>query len=1031
MNLLHKTIIPCNELLFCTVRRIVSSDVVEAIMIYRHRVDFTTLKYVTEFGKVAILYPQSVPLEVSLIWGAVHDQYFFSITEDFDFIVSDLTNFPHFQQIFAIKLENIQLTHETKAITHNLHYICIATDSGNEVIIANIKNPKEPLFSAFTFNSKNIVSIIPATEKNSFAILVETQKESKLIYYLDCKTNNIYNTVRVDSSSFKLIYSLDPDNRQEFCVQKRKIIGIGTPITLTTKFDILLASNVVGNTISAVFDDKDNTYYVYSLTNKIEHFYRGGVEFTKLFTLPNSLLVLFSDGYYIILRIPATAKSRSIISQFSELQMIEVLQYKNTEVKSLALIDRKLYALTEFGMTSVTNQDPGDLGGEVMDFKSDGRMFSLGKKLQFYSTEKGTYSIENNMNKKAFKFIQDQKTLNMFLYNDSLIQVFSNGIFSNGKRILKECKKIYYSATNRNFLGFVTSKNEISLYKDNFSHYGSFQFDESEITSISMDDDYIAIALFDSQYSMQGKLCLFDYDLESIGQTIEIPSPIENLIFLHEGSELFAFALNGTIMKIEINKNKGFTQLISYIFSGKRSENAIKINDQTFAFISNTIIILYINDHIVSTGINQAVSIGFDSEYLSIIRKAERQKESPKPKSKSKSKKKKSKNDYDDEEEQEKQKEVIEDDSILYDYVLVSEVDLFEFDDSHITIFPEEEQHPAIQYMSFDAVDFLLRDNSLSAIKNQEVIKVYSIHGDPMKFTCSEVDTGIFHFIVEYENQHHITALKYNDDGPEFRMIFDQEFEDIIDSILLYREKVLVSTNGDLRIARIQNKSFNFSRAIVPSFGDDHPITYMIVYRDYIWVSYLNLKLSVYKYESQCDRFSIVSEIYSPFNVSSMHNIDDITMAVGEKNGTISFYQIPINSSIGVFTQPFGSDVIEIPELQCVFSCCAKDEISSFVTIPHCIIYSTTVGAIGAFIHGMTNEMLLHLHRVQQKIRRLAHEILGFSQKSRNAICSSSHIVDYDLINFYQKFIDPEDKGKLFDFYDISMITNIMQFLTF
>ena len=35
-------------------------------------------------------------------------------------------------------------------------------------------------------------------------------------------------------------------------------------------------------------------------------------------------------------------------------------------------------------------------------------------------------------------------------------------------------------------------------------------------------------------------------------------------------------------MKIEINKNKGFTQLISYIFSGKRSENAIKINDQTF-----------------------------------------------------------------------------------------------------------------------------------------------------------------------------------------------------------------------------------------------------------------------------------------------------------------------------------------------------------------------------------------------------------------------------------------------------------------
>ncbi|OHS94494.1 hypothetical protein TRFO_11124 [Tritrichomonas foetus] len=1057
MHVVHKTVIPCNNLLFSTIRKVVSSELLEVVMVYRSRVEFATIKFIKDIKKIAYMSSPPYPLEAPLIWAVSCNDYFCSITEQNDFVISDMSHYPEFHQISVTKLDAIPDNFDTKAVTRNKRFICLAIDNSN-IIIIDIEEAHSPEINLINLNTQDIISIIPGLTNDSFAILVKSDDEKSIIF-LDAENGQIEETINVDLAVNKIICNIDGKKNFVYCVYDNKIIQINAknPIC-TTPSKIELISHITNHTISAFLEDE--SFYCYSMSNKVEHKYFEAQHFSKLYTMPNSISIVFSDNYFIVLKIPESKKSCK--KPFVDLQKIEILEsfYNYLNVNQLSYISNKLYSLSEYGISAITNQEAGEFEA-IETFSIPGQLISLSPQLLFYSTSKKTIKInaeeddiEENVKKQGssknsstksqgknssnVKISYDHYTTAMYQHPNGIVQVLKTCVLFNGKNVTNKIN-IIYTAMNGDYFAVIPSSNEIVLFRNSFKNSSTYEYDldGAGITAITMCDKYIALATFEVNNRNKGSVFLIDYDFNSIGIEYDVPSPIFQMVTLRQGTELYLFSENGSIMKAEVNQN-GFTNYCSYIYHGPKPNNVIVNNDTTFSFIANSIIMIYNKDHIVSTGIPDVISICCDSKLLWFVQEDDEDdnnerkddkandKNNDKKKSNKKDDKKTDRNRRSDRDKDSKRSVNQHKDKDKKKQYVLSNVEFVEFDDSHVAIPLSESQNPVLHFEHHQNINFLLRENHLCATRRMNTrrykVKLNSFKKkEPLTFTSSEKRPNIYSLIVLYNDRHSISLFKYK--NKEFKLKFNTVFSETVNDMVFYRNKILLSIDNEVKLTKIVKDDFTYFK---DKIVNDSVVIKIYEYRDYIWTVTENGQIHVYQFNFDMNKFYLIATSLTPEKISNIHHVDETTIALGDIKGGITFYSIPLNVAIGSFHNPE-----KAPTLQKVFYCNTNDRISSFLSLKHCFLYSTFSGTIGALISGLPRESHAHLIDVQQKIQKLGRKMLGFNCKSRKAMCNNPNIVDYDFIDFYQKCIDPEDKEKLLDFYDISLITRMMQFLTF
>ena len=1033
MNFLHKTLISSNELLFCTVKKLLSKSLVEVIMAFKNRVDFAKLEYLSDSKKILYSPSFSYYIETPIIWGEVNGDYFYTLTEKFDFIISKMYDIPKkdeesfmkFEQIFSMKLEKISNSSKTRAISWNQKYICFAADE-NELILIDVNNKIMPNFKIINLkklekigiNVENVIRIVPSKNEASFLILVKVFGNKKLILSLDGKTKKINDkdTIETDENIIDLIYSIDQKDHQVFMVSADTIYDINNNVIIKTPSPIILISNIVNQTISAFLEDE--SYFCYSFSQQMEQIFAKANKFSKIFSLPNNILILYSNALFIGLNIPSSKKLQS--SAWEDLEKGEIIEksINHSKIKEMIFVKNKLYLLNEHGIFNLTNQENGALDEEIQKFKTPVRLFTLTSDLQFYSTSAKTNQIKlSHHHNQQIKISQDHPTKYMYLIDNKIVQVLQKGIMKEGKNILSG-KNILFSDydSNNNNLVVIAQDNEIIFYKNNFNKPVSFQFDldadfyGGEITSVSICKSYIAIATFNTgngdeqDFCCRGCIFLLDFELNILGESLDIPSPIEYLLTLQDGNELYAFLENGAILKIMVNEN-GITQSLSYIFFGSQPTSVVKLDENSFSFLSDSSLLIYMKNHIVSTGLNGIVSISFDGELLWFIQ--------------------------DDEKSENK--------NIKYH---MHSIDIFELDDTYVSI-PAYTKSSPLHFISFPKINFLLKTNSIYATYGIR-LKTKSFRfnlNDKIPLTFSgftkyskKHKLFSYYLIITYDDKRSFTILKYNK-NKQFTVYFDFLFQNNLNSILYYCDLLLIALDNSLYACKLSKssdkthrKELRFMRGNI-QFSS--PIKYLSEYNNYIWVITKGGEICVYIYDKKIDRFLIVAHNSLNIDISAIHHVDELTLLISYENGQIAFYQIPLNASIGSYLNfSFNS----IPKLCNIFSYSLSDTVSSFLTMKNCILYSTISGAIGAFIPINSQEYMNHIIDIQHKIRKINQEIIGFSHSSRNATCSNRNIIDFDLINFYQDYLEKEKKNEqenLLDTYDISFITKTIQLLAF
>lgn len=970
MNFLHYTIIPQNDFLFSIALKTLSTTKIEVLLAYKNRIDFGLI--FTTKDRISLDIHDSFYLESPILWATVYEDHMFSFTESNHFKIT--TMYPSFNLIFDEHLEK----HNFKyfSVSWNHRFICAAFDQSDFLLI-DIHNAETPNFYLHSLENKIILDISADKSDNFFAFLVEEGNRKYTIIY-DAQQNKVSKTIDEENDSISYIHSLDPRSRDLYILHPN-YITLKAKTILTTETEIQKASCKLNDI--AHFSLSDGTLLSYSFKNDSISLLTNSPEIYNFFPLPNFTLLCHSTENQVFL-IKVTENKKSSIMNFNEIDKYNVNDI--TQINQLFSLTNQLYFSDKHGnFNQICNRFSKNKAEFIKQFDFEGNLLSLKDEPLLYSNQNTTRIVIDSKTTASYpNLATDKKTISFLQFRKKSIQVTQDGLYCEGNREVTFDSKCILASSKGDQLVCVLETNEIILYSKTFKNMSSFEIDldGALITSVDVSASFIAVASFHDDAKI-GQIFLLDFDFNGYGEEFSFPSKMTKIFFRKNDSEIYIISENGSIAKCLVNEG-GLTSDISYIYFGDMPHSITFIDDDSFTFISNSKLFKYSNNRIFPTGIKSVKTTAYNGTNFFIIDKKLR----------------------------------------LY---AISSGELTE----KYTIQNLPNFQNIIQIKFF--LDFLfVLDHQGLHVKNplNTLNKIFDVDSFKIENSQSFV---IFQKSKRNAHSMRIVVLTKNNEILYFKFCSNK-------LVLLSQDKIraqikiiknwfdflfLVFNNGSLTVCRYIKKELFFMRTML---NRNIPISNIEIYKNYVWIVFGCKIISVYQPNFDYEQLELVAEDcdYYSYDISYIKPIDELTVIISYTDGLFCIKEIENNVAHGfLFHNEHNFGPPKLHELNRVQ---LGSTITSIINNNSFLIYSTVNGSIGYLISVKSQSVFQNLSIMQNRMRNEYIRHIGICSGKYNSLCSTIGIVDY---NFIQSYLNIEKNTDLIQFYDVTSLTCLLQYI--
>ena len=985
---LHTTIQPSQKILLCIQLQDdnASDDVCQILLVYTNYVRVLLVDNNSR-QSVSVTTSNEYPLFVPITWCCIIGEHIAAISSDAHLIMLDAK--PPFSRVSIHQLAT-NLSPSTIPVAH-----CASSPNGEMLVacgltencvVASFDSKDNPSLKKLKLPDFLIHKVVPTQEPTVFVFLVSTKKGKKFLVHFDLDTKQEKEKERREVPKDIITIASIFDS------------GGYSKIVLFTPTSIEIGDNVyeVGSRVYSWFvtpsPDTDDVYIIVQLLDQSvyvffseEHKFqpKGKLPLISTFcNLSNSLLFCISDedaGFFL------PVSSRSITSNL-ELELLpktvlplipritSAFFHKNRLVVSSGKsVDQDMYATSmiyntiSFSLDDIGDEltiaykkfkekiDPSD-GDNIRFFVVDDEEISL-----IASSKSLSMCLIGNLN------ISSQKTIAIGKFNNDILQIYEQGLLLLSGKQYKAPFPITAAAIGDDICVVSFKDDNVRLFDKNLNVTVEKKIPNAHAFAFCLNN--IAIAA-DSQFGGNSTLTLYSFDLIPTDDIGQLTSHAYVMLFQPSSQELYVSTTNGTVSRWIIGND--FSNSCSLIYSGTippllyryGNDHVLIVSDKTYLF--SGVQMLYANIP------NPAATCTF-----------------------------KGLNDID------KVYVVDKDESIKRITLDVGEKDFsiksyFSKKMTRKAVYVNDNSFLSIEKpIENDKSDDMYSTVSLISDTPNQVDLTRDFNGNfdsgqiPISVEC--IKENLFAIGVITNESSMLAGIRFTP-TEGFSYQFSLDVEKPVYAIKKVDDIVFFGEGNKLRIL-IQN--FDSPDKFNTSLGNviaqvPYAVSFIEAKDNILWIGDRIESVFVYRYETDIKagdsiitKIDLIAADVEPRQLTAMCLIDSSSVAVGEKNGRITFLRLQ-NDDIGdpslkwrVSPIPDRGISLSKPvgQLIKVATYSVNEAVTSLLISPvnNSIFYTTLLGQIGAFLSLENEEDYIKLLNAELIAERLSTQEFGFT----------------------------------------------------